>query len=35
MGVLEGAARVEGKVVAEGMMTCALGPAQAQVGSPA
>jgi 3-hydroxyacyl-[acyl-carrier-protein] dehydratase len=35
MGVLEGAARVEGKVVAEGMMTCALGPAQSQVGSPA
>ena len=30
MGVLEGAARVGGKVVAEGMMTCALGPAQTQ-----
>jgi 3-hydroxyacyl-[acyl-carrier-protein] dehydratase len=30
MGVLEGAARVQGKVVAEGMMTCALGPAQPQ-----
>ncbi len=30
MGVLEGAARVSGKVVAEGMMTCALGPAQSQ-----
>lgn len=28
MGVLEGAARVRGKIVAEGMMTCALGPAQ-------
>jgi len=31
MGVLEGAARVDGKVVADGMMTCALGPAQSQV----
>ena len=30
MGVLEGSARVGGKVVAEGMMTCALGPAQTQ-----
>jgi 3-hydroxyacyl-[acyl-carrier-protein] dehydratase len=30
MGVLEGSARVEGKVVADGMMTCALGPAQPQ-----
>ena len=28
MGVLEGAARVNGTVVADGMMTCALGPAQ-------
>jgi 3-hydroxyacyl-[acyl-carrier-protein] dehydratase len=28
MGVLEGAARVNGQVVANGMMTCALGPAQ-------
>jgi 3-hydroxyacyl-[acyl-carrier-protein] dehydratase len=35
MGVLEGAARVEGKVVADGMMTCALGPAQSRVDSPA
>jgi 3-hydroxyacyl-[acyl-carrier-protein] dehydratase len=33
MGVLEGAARVDGKVVAEGMMTCALGPAQSQARS--
>src|SRR5262245_25624946 len=32
MGVLEGAARVDGKVVADGMMTCALGPAQSQAG---
>ena len=30
MGVLEGSARVDGRVVAEGMMTCALGPAQTQ-----
>jgi 3-hydroxyacyl-[acyl-carrier-protein] dehydratase len=29
MGVLKGVARVNGLVVAEGMMTCALGPAQA------
>jgi len=35
MGVLEGAARVEGKVVADGMMTCALGPAQSRVDGPA
>jgi len=36
MGVLEGAARVNGKIVAEGMMTCALGPAQSISGeSPA
>ena len=28
MGVLEGVARVNGTVVADGMMTCALGPAQ-------
>src|SRR3954467_648524 len=27
MGVLEGVARVDGKAVAEGTMTCALGPA--------
>jgi acyl-coenzyme A thioesterase PaaI-like protein len=27
MGVLEGVARVDGKVVAGGTMTCALGPA--------
>jgi 3-hydroxyacyl-[acyl-carrier-protein] dehydratase len=33
MGVLEGAARVDGKVVAEGMMTCALGPAQSNADS--
>ena len=29
MGVLEGVARVDGKTVAEGTMTCALGPASA------
>jgi len=28
MGVLEGIARVDGKVIADGTMTCALGPAQ-------
>ena len=28
MGVLEGVARVDGKVIADGTMTCALGPAQ-------
>jgi 3-hydroxyacyl-[acyl-carrier-protein] dehydratase len=28
MGVLEGVARVDGKVIAGGTMTCALGPAQ-------
>ena len=27
MGVLAGVARVDGKTVAEGTMTCALGPA--------
>jgi len=32
MGVLEGAARVAGKVVADGMMTCALGPARSHTG---
>jgi 3-hydroxyacyl-[acyl-carrier-protein] dehydratase len=31
MGVLEGVARVDGKVVADGTMTCALGPAQSQI----
>jgi len=30
MGVLEGVARVNGKVIAGGTMTCALGPAQPQ-----
>jgi 3-hydroxyacyl-[acyl-carrier-protein] dehydratase len=30
MGVLEGVARVDGKVIAGGTMTCALGPAQSQ-----
>lgn len=30
MGVLEGVARVDGKIVAGGTMTCAMGPAQAQ-----
>lgn len=30
MGVLEGVARVDGKVVAGGTMTCAMGPAQGQ-----
>jgi len=29
MGVLKGVARVDGRVVADGTMTCALGPAQA------
>jgi hypothetical protein len=28
MGVLEGVARVNGKIIAGGTMTCALGPAQ-------
>ena len=30
MGVLEGVARVNGKIIAGGTMTCALGPAQSQ-----
>ena len=30
MGVLEGVARVDGKVIAGGTMTCALGPVQSQ-----
>jgi acyl-coenzyme A thioesterase PaaI-like protein len=30
MGVLEGVARVDGKIIAGGTMTCALGPAQPQ-----
>lgn len=30
MGVLEGVARVDGKIVADGTMTCALGPALPQ-----
>ncbi|HUK37002.1 MAG TPA: 3-hydroxyacyl-ACP dehydratase FabZ [Vicinamibacterales bacterium] len=30
MGVLAGVARVNGKIVADGTMTCALGPAQSQ-----
>ena len=33
MGVLEGVARVNGKVVADGTMTCALGPALSQAGA--
>jgi 3-hydroxyacyl-[acyl-carrier-protein] dehydratase len=33
MGVLEGVARVNGKIIAGGTMTCALGPAQSQVQS--
>ena len=32
MGVLEGVARVNGKIVADGTMTCALGPALSQLG---
>jgi 3-hydroxyacyl-[acyl-carrier-protein] dehydratase len=35
MGVLRGVARVDGKVVAEGTMTCALGPPLAQAGGEA
>lgn len=31
MGVLEGVARVNGKIIAGGTMTCALGPAQSQI----
>jgi hypothetical protein len=30
MGVLEGVARVNGRIIAGGTMTCALGPAQSQ-----
>jgi len=33
MGVLEGVARVNGRIIAGGTMTCALGPAQSQAQS--